>query len=220
MASSSSKPSIERKLVELDIGDLLERAEALGDEQLGERLVDVELVLEHLGALDELALALLAGVGLGHDVDRRAGQLAGEADVLAAAADGEASWSSGTTTSIRLSSSSMTTRLTVAGCSALTTKVARSSRPGDDVDLLALQLLDDRLDAAALHADAGADRVDRAVVADHADLGAAARIAGGGLDLDDAVVNLGHFLREQLLHEVGMGAARGRSAARGSRGGR
>ena len=79
--------------------------------------------------------------------------------------------------------------------------------PGDDVDLLALQLLDHRLDAAALHADAGADRIDRAVVADHADLGAAARIAGGGLDLDDAVVNFGHFLREQLLHEIGVGAA-------------
>ena len=40
------------------------------------------------------------------------------------------SWSSGTTTSIRLSSSSMTTRLTVAGWSALTTKVARSSDQG------------------------------------------------------------------------------------------
>src|SRR3546814_14790287 len=62
-------------------------------------------------------------------------------------------------------------------------------RPGDDVDLLALHFLDDRLDAAALHADAGADRVDRAVVADDADLGAAARIARGGLDLDAAVVN-------------------------------
>ena len=72
----------------------------------------------------------------------------------------------------------MTTRLTVAGWSALTTKVARSCDPGDDVDLLALQLLDDGLDAAALHADAGADRVDRAVVADHADLGAAARDRG------------------------------------------
>jgi hypothetical protein len=36
---------------------------------------------------------------------------------------------------------------------------------------------------------------------------AAARIAGGRLDLDDAVVDFGHFLREQLLHEVGMGAA-------------
>ena len=43
-------------------------------------------------------------------------------------------------------------------------------------------------------------------MADDADLGAAARVAGGGLDLDDAVVNLGHFLREQLLHEVGVGA--------------
>ncbi len=43
-------------------------------------------------------------------------------------------------------------------------------------------------------------------MADHADLGAAAGIAGGGLDLDDAVVNLRHFLREQFLHEVGMGA--------------
>ncbi len=44
-------------------------------------------------------------------------------------------------------------------------------------------------------------------MADDPDLGAAARIARGGLDLDDSVVNLGHFLREQLLHEVGMGAA-------------
>src|SRR3712207_7763811 len=41
--------------------------------------------------------------------------------------------------------------------------------------------------------------------ADNADLGAAARIAGSGLDFDDAVVDFRHFLREQLLHEVGMG---------------
>ena len=32
-------------------------------------------------------------------------------------------------------------------------------------------------------------------------------IAGGGADFDDAVVNLGHFLREELLHELGVGAA-------------
>ena len=73
--------------------------------------------------------------------------------------------------------------------------------------LFALELLDDRLHAAALHADACADRVDRAVVADDADLGAAARVAGGGLDLDDAVVNLRHFLGEQLLHEVRVSSA-------------
>ena len=38
-------------------------------------------------------------------------------------------------------------------------------RPRNDVDLLALQLADDRLDAAAAHADAGADRIDAAVAA-------------------------------------------------------
>src|SRR3546814_3257365 len=51
--------------------------------------------------------------------------------------------------------------------------------PGDDVGLLALHFLDDRLDAAALHADARADRIDAAVIADHADLGARTRVARG-----------------------------------------
>src|SRR3546814_19451647 len=55
------------------------------------------------------------------------------------------------------------------------------------------------LHAAALHANARADRVDRSVVRDDADLRAAAGIAGDGFDLDDAVVDFGHFLREQLL---------------------
>jgi hypothetical protein len=45
-------------------------------------------------------------------------------------------------------------------------------RPGDDVDLLALQLLHHGLDAAAAHTHTGTDRIDGAVVGDHADLGA------------------------------------------------
>ena len=149
----------------------------------------------------------------------RVGQLAGEADVLAAAADGEAELVVGND---HLDAALFLVDDDAADGRRLE-RVDDEGRgvlaPRDDVDLLALQLLDDRLDAAALHADAGADRVDRAVVADDADLGAAARVAGGGLDLDDAVVNLGHFLREQLLHEVGVGAAEGRSAGRGFRGG-
>ena len=157
-------------------------------------------------ALDELALALLARVGFGQDVDLRSGQLAGEPHVLAAAADGEAQLVVGDDdfdpalflVDDDAADGRRLERVDDEGREVL--------RPGDDVDLLALQLLDDGLDAAALHADAGADRVDRAVVADDADLGAAAGIARGGLDLDDSVVNLGHFLREQLLHEVGMGA--------------
>ena len=58
----------------------------------------------------------------------------------------------------------------------------------------------------AAHADAGADGIDRGILGDDGDLGAAARIAGDRLDLDDAVVDLRHFLREQLRHELGPGA--------------
>ena len=89
-AMSSSRPSIEAISSTVDVGDFLKAGEAFGDQQLGQRLVDVELGLEHFRALDEFALALLAGVGLGQDVDLRNGQLRGEADVLAAAADGQA----------------------------------------------------------------------------------------------------------------------------------
>ncbi len=85
------------------------------------------------------------------------------------------SWSSGTTTSMRSASSSSTTLVTSAGCSALTMKEAAFCVPGNDVDLLALQLADDGLHAAAAHADAGADRIDRGIAADHGDLGAASQ---------------------------------------------
>src|SRR4029079_8685675 len=148
--------------------------------QLRQRLVDVELALEQRGTLDELALALLAGVGLGQDVDLRSRQLRGEMDVLAAAADREAELVVG---DHDLDPALFLVDDDAADCRGLE-RVDDEGRevlaPRDDVDLLALELLDHRLHAAALHADAGADRVDRAVVADDADLGAAAWVAGRG----------------------------------------
>ena len=72
------------------------------------------------------------------------------------------SWSSGTTTSMRSASSSSTTLTTSAGCSALTMKVASSIDQGMMSIFLALQLADHGLHARAAHADAGADRIDRA----------------------------------------------------------
>ena len=116
------------------------------------------------------------------------------------------SCSSGTTTSMRSASSSSTTLVTSAGASAFTTKVATSADHWNDVDLLALQFVHHRLDAAAAHADAGADRIDRAILGAHRDLGARARIAGDRHDFDDAVIDFRHFLAEQARHEFGMGA--------------
>ena len=74
----------------------------------------------------------------------------------------------------------------------------RIGAPRHDVDALAAQLLDHGLHAAALHAHAGAHRVDVAVPRDDGDLRAPARLARSGLDRDDALVHLGHLLLEEL----------------------
>ena len=116
------------------------------------------------------------------------------------------SWSSGTTTSMRSASSSSTTLATSAGCSALTMKVAASGDHGMMSIFSPCSSPTTACTRRAAHADAGADRIDRAVARDHGDLGAGARVAGDRLDLDDAVVDLRHFLREQLGHELRMRA--------------
>src|SRR5439155_2292145 len=74
------------------------------------------------------------------------------------------------------------------------------------VDALAGQLVGHTVDARAAHADAGADRVDALVVRQHGDLGARAGVASAALDLEQPLLDLGHFLREQLHHEAGRAA--------------
>ena len=118
------------QILEHDIGDLLERAEPFRDQQMGDHVVDVERVDKHLAAAAEFLGAPLQFLGLGQNVDVPAGELRGEAHILSAPADREASWSSGTTTSMRRCSSSITTLLTSAGASALTTNVAGSDDHG------------------------------------------------------------------------------------------
>ena len=173
---------------------------------MGNHVVDIKRGLEKLGALACLFLAALAFLGLGHDVDFPAGELGGELHVLAAPPDRKAELIVGHD-DLGLVLLLVHQHLAdLGGSQRIDDEVRGVGRPRDDVDLLALQLLHHRLDAAAAHADAGADRVDRAVVGEHGDLGAAARVASDGLDLDDVVVDLRHFLGEQLGHELRMAA--------------
>ena len=78
-----------RDFARIHIGEFLDGAETFRGEELADHLVDVEGVHEQFGALGEFLLAALQFLGLGQDVDVPAGQLRGEAHVLAAAADGE-----------------------------------------------------------------------------------------------------------------------------------
>ena len=85
--------------------------------------------------------------------------------------------------------------------------------PADDVDLLAVQLLDDLLHAGAAGTDAGANGVNVGVLAPDSQLGAGTGLTGDGLDLDGAVVNFGHFQLKHALDQAGMGAADGHAGA-------
>src|SRR4029079_9567388 len=73
---------------------------------------------------------------------------------------------------------------------------------GDDVDLLAAQLLHDRLHARSLHADAGADRIDVAIARADRDLRARPRLARRRLDAHDLLVDLRDLHLEQLLEQA------------------
>ncbi len=195
-----------RDLVRLDEGQVLDRGEAFGDEQLGDRLVHVQGFLEQGGALAEFLLATLGVLRLGDDVDLPAGQLRSEAHVLAAATDGQRQLlvrhhdfdAVGFFVQHHLGHFGRGQGVDDEGRLVVD--------PRNDVDLLTLQFGDHRLHARAAHADAGADRIDRGIVRQHGHLGARTGVAGGGADLDYAVIDFRHFLGEQLGHEARVGA--------------
>ena len=194
------------QLVDRRVGHLVDGGEPFRHQQVGDHVVDVERLHEHLGARVELFLTAFRFLGLGQDVDVPAGEVGREPDVLPAPADGKRELL------IRHHHLDTLRFLVEHDLGHLGRRERvdderrRIGRPLNDVDLLALELADDRLHAGAAHADAGADGIDAAVVGMNGDLGAAAGVAGHGVDLDDAVVDLRHFLGEELGHEVRVGA--------------
>src|SRR6185437_1825183 len=136
-----------------------------------------------------------------------ADQLAGEANVLPLFADGEGK--------LRILDDHLEALLLrihelhtgdLGGAEGLLREGDRFLAVRNNVYFFAAQLANDGLDAHALHADAGADRVHVLIAAFDRDFGALSRFAGDGTDLDGAIVNFGHFHFKKALHQGGIGA--------------
>ena len=157
------------------------------------------------------------GVGLGHDVEVPARELAGEADVLAAAADGLRQLVLGHRDIHAVRVLVDHDRQHFGRRHRVDDELRRVVVVRDDVDALAGDLVRHGLHARTAHADARADRIDARLVALHRDLGAHARIAGGAEDLDQALADFRHFELEQLDQELAAPCASGTAAGRAAR---
>ena len=152
--------------------------------------------------------ARLGGGDVAPDVDPPAGQAGGEPGVLALAADRQREHPLGHGDGSRSGAPRRwSTPRTWAGRQRVRDEHARVLVPRDDVDLLAGELGDDRLDARAALADRRADRVEALLARRDGDLRAAAGLARDRLDLDRPRVDLGHLELEQAAQEPLVGPA-------------
>ena len=143
----------------------------------------------------------------GDDVELPAGELRGQADVLPLAADRERELIVFDHDLHRAIALVDADRRDFRGRQRRPHENHGVVRPRDDVDLLALELLNHVLHANALHADASADRIHVAILRDDRDLGTRARLAGAELDLDDLLADLRDFHFEEL-HQIARARAR------------
>src|SRR5690606_6822159 len=139
--------------------------------------------------------------------DLKARELAGELDVVAAFADGQSHLVG---LHVHLGPAVLVVQLDVAHLGRAQRTLDQQlvvAGEVDHVDVLVAQLAHDAVDAAALHAHAGAHRVDAVVVALHGHFGTFTGLAHDALDGDQAIGHLGHLMLEQFGEELGGGAA-------------
>ena len=142
---------------------LLDRAEAFRGQQLSDHFVDIERVDEHARAIFEFGLAALRLFLFGQDIDVPAGELRGEPHVLAAPADGERKLLIGDDDLDALAFLVEHHLGDFGRRQRVDDKRGDIVRPRNDVDLLALKLVDHRLHPRAAHTDAGANRINRGI---------------------------------------------------------
>src|SRR2546426_7443064 len=192
-----------RVFVGLD--QLLGRFEPVLVEQLGSHGADAR----NGGEGGPRAACLVLRLGLAAHVEVPARELGGEPHVVALPPDGEGELVVGDDHLHRALVLVHDDRRHLGGCERAADVHGRVARPGYDVDLLAAELLDHGLHARAAHADAGADRIDVAVVRDHGDLRPPAGFADRPLHLDDALVDLRYLLLEELDEQTRVGTREG-----------
>ena len=142
-------------------GEVLDRGEPFRGEQLADHFVEIERLDEKFRALLELRLPVLGFLLLGDDVDVPAGELRSEPHILAAPADRQRE--------LLVGDDHLHALLVLVehhlgdfrGRQRIDHEIRGVRGPRDNVDLLALQLVDDGLHTRTAHADAGADRIDR-----------------------------------------------------------
>ena len=157
-----------------------------------------------LGAARADASRLVGELGLALDVDAPAGEAGGETGVLALLADRQRQLVVGHDDLGGAGVLVDAHFLDLGRAEGLGHEIGGVVRERDDVDLLAAQLVDDHAHARTAGADAGPDRIDVVVVRPDGDLRAVAGFPGAGLDLDDAVGDLGDFQLEQALDQTGV----------------
>ena len=154
------------------IGDLFQAGETLGDQNVGNLLVDIELVHEKLARRIGLAGLLLGRLVGGHDVDLPARQVRGQAHVLPPAADRDGEVFLVDHHIHRVLFLVNHDGLDIGRRQSANDKLGRIFAPQHDVHPLARQFVGHRVDAGAAHTDAGANWVDPLVVREHCNLGA------------------------------------------------
>ena len=137
----------------------------------------------------------------GHDLDVPADELRGQADVLAASADGQRELVFIDQDDRPAQQGAEDDLVDLSRLEGVGNQHLERLVPADDVDFLAAQFVDDVLDAAAADADAGPHGIHLGVDRGDGDLGAVSGLAGQGLDLDGALGDLGDFELEQPADE-------------------
>ena len=157
------KPFDIRQLIHRHKGQFFDGVEPFLHQQAGNHVIHIQRLNEQAGAPAEFLLAALGFLGLGENINVPPGQLARQTHILPAPTNGQAQLvirhhhlnAPGLLIHHHLGDFSRRQRIHHE-CRGL-------GRPGDDIDLLALQFRDNGLHARTTHPHAGTHRIDRAV---------------------------------------------------------